>query len=510
MTLKKIAVVGTGMSALGSILALVEAGIKPTVIDAGSLKDTKIPLNFNHLKELEPKEWTLKDHSSLIDTLRASTRNLPQKLSFGSADVYGTSQDLYCGNKIPPYSHFMGGFSQVWGGSALVTPREELRNWPIEPGEMDPYFEKVLKVLPYAANSSKLDLHFGKPAINNGLKISKRDKKYLDKLEKKLKGNVFVGQSRLLVHSRGEKSCRYCGYCMTGCSYSSIFKSSEIIEHLSFTNKINLLEFQVLNKISEKNGIVQLELNNKMDNMPSTKEFDKVYLAAGAAETSRIILNSTTSIPSVTLHGRGSCVVPLFSFSTRNMEWPFVSTLPAIFVEFLDKKNNSWAHIQITNQNELIYKAFGLSKNFQKSKMIRFVASNISTLMINDNSQYGVKYTLSKSRETPSGVYVEFSTKGSSTKFLGKAFKYSLKIAYVLKVFPLLFFTKINRNTYHLGGSFPMSTNCTKAHETDKLGRIRDFENVHLVDSSAYPSMPSTTLGILLTANAWRIVENSI
>ena len=510
MRQKNIAVVGTGMSALGSILALLEAGFKPIVIDAGSLSDKEIPSTFQHLKDLLPEKWERSDISSLIHTLNASTRRLPRKLSFGSSDAYGSNSKLYSGKRMPAYSHFLGGLSHVWGGSALVPPSEELRDWPIKPDEMASYFQKSLRALPYAANSSNLDVHFGKPPTNTGLNISKRDKKYLGRLEKRMTGDVFVGQSRLLVHSNGKNSCKYCGFCMTGCVYSSIFKSSEMITHLVSLGKISLLENHVLHHISEKSGVVFLELQNKVSGKVITREFDKVYLAAGAAESSRIILNSLKSLQSVTLTGRGSCIVPLFSLTSEPMQWPFVNTLPAIFIEFLDRKIGAWTHVQMTNQNELIYKAFGLFKQGPVPKWRRYIAANVSTLMINDNSQYGVTYTFTKIKNVPNKVLVSFSTKGSKAKFLLKTFRYSLRIAYASKIVPLFMFTKLNNQTHHLGGSFPMTVNPSKVNETDKLGRLREFENLHIVDSSIYPSIPSTTLAILLTANAWRITEASL
>lgn len=510
MNSKDIVVIGTGMSALGSIFALIEAGIKPTVIDAGSLKDIEVPEMFSHLKKKFPKDWLEQDRSNLINTLRVNKREIPKKLSFGSSDVYGTESKSYRGVKNPAYSHFVGGFSHVWGGSALITPVEEFRDWPILPKLMTKYFEKSLEILPYAANSSGLDVHFGKPKFDTSLNISAKDKVYLDKLSSNLHGDVFVGQSRLLVHSTGEKNCRYCGFCMTGCVYSSIFKSSEIISQLKNQGKIELLDNYILHRFSERRGIVSLELYSKKDRKLVVKNFDVMYLGAGASETTRIILNSVKTFNSVNLHGRGSCIVPLLSLRSKLVEWPSVNTLPAIFIEFRDTKLGAWTHVQMTNQNEFIYKTLGFFKKGKIPKWRRFIAANISTLMINNNAEYGVLYTFTKHKDNQNEVSIEFSTQGSKMLFLYKAFKYSLKIAVALKIVPLFFLTKMNYQTYHIGGSFPMRTSPSASNETDTLGRLTEFENVHIIDSSAFPSIPSTTIGILLTANAWRITDESI
>ena len=480
------------------------------MIDAGTLVDIKIPIEFRHLIENEPEVWSVTDRKNMINTLQSTKRGLPQKLSFGSSAAYRSTTQYYEGERIPVYSHFLGGLSHLWGGSALVTPSEEFRDWPIQPNQISPYFQKTIEALPYAANSSKLDEHFGRPLVNSALKISVKDERYLRRLEKNLRGSVFVGQSRLLVHSSGERGCKYCGFCMTGCVYSSIFKSSELITQLVSEGKIILIENHVLHRISEKMGVVTLELQDKEKKGVILKEFDKVYLGAGATESTRIILNSVKTIDSAKLHGRGSCVIPMMSFTSKTTEWPSVNTLPSIFIEFLDKKLGAWTHVQMTNQNELVYKALGFLSQEAIPWWRRYLAANISTLMINDNSQYGIVYTFDKTNAVQESVEVNFSTKGSKVKFLFKAFKYSLKISFALKIVPLLIFTKMNNQTYHLGGSFPMTTNRTKCNETDIFGRLSEFENIHIVDSSTYPSIPSTTMAILLTANAWRITGETL
>ena len=43
--------------------------------------------------------------------------------------------------------------------------------------------------------------------------------------------------------------------------------------------------------------------------------------------------------------------------------------------------------------------------------------------------------------------------------------------------------------------------------ETDDLGRISAWKQIHIVDSSIFPSLPGTTIGLLTMANAYRIVD---
>jgi hypothetical protein len=57
---------------------------------------------------------------------------------------------------------------------------------------------------------------------------------------------------------------------------------------------------------------------------------------------------------------------------------------------------------------------------------------------------------------------------------------------------------------FHTGGTFPMRSE-PSAFETDVLGRPHGFSNVHLVDSSVFPSLPATTITLSVMANAHRI-----
>jgi hypothetical protein len=66
--------------------------------------------------------------------------------------------------------------------------------------------------------------------------------------------------------------------------------------------------------------------------------------------------------------------------------------------------------------------------------------------------------------------------------------------------------------SYHFGGSFPHSA--TPAFDgqlrTDRLGRLPHWDNIHLVDASVFPTVPATTHGLSIMANAHRIASEAI
>jgi hypothetical protein len=69
--------------------------------------------------------------------------------------------------------------------------------------------------------------------------------------------------------------------------------------------------------------------------------------------------------------------------------------------------------------------------------------------------------------------------------------------------------------SYHFGGTFPhVAPGRAKPDHgllpTDRLGRVRPWTRVHLVDGSVLPTLPSTTFTLTVMANAHRIASEAV
>ena len=84
------------------------------------------------------------------------------------------------------------------------------------------------------------------------------------------------------------------------------------------------------------------------------------------------------------------------------------------------------------------------------------------------------------------------------------------KVFWAISSIPLFPFARLNSGAYHVGCSLPMKENPCKPLETDTCGRITDIKNLHVVDTSVFTSIPGTTIGTLLMANAYRIVTEAL
>ena len=86
-----------------------------------------------------------------------------------------------------------------------------------------------------------------------------------------------------------------------------------------------------------------------------------------------------------------------------------------------------------------------------------------------------------------------------------------LKVAPALDCWPVVPMVSVSAaaKSYHFGGSFPHGETRTDT-TTDRLGRLAQWDNIHLVDASVFPTVPATTFTLTIMANAHRIASGSL
>ena len=217
-----VAVIGSGLSAIGAIKALLKLGIKPTVLDWGAKLDAERAKLVDGLARKDPGEWSSEERMSLD---RNATLNdgssIPKKLIFGSDYFYGKSRSeapVTNDGNPPPFSYALGGLSVGWGAAVLPPQACDIADWPVGVDELNKYCEIVLADLPYSSRDDGLSLNF--PILTSAtkaLKPSQAENYLLEALRKASvlkKDELIFGQARLLVSpstSDGYVGCKYCG-----------------------------------------------------------------------------------------------------------------------------------------------------------------------------------------------------------------------------------------------------------------------------------------------------------
>ena len=524
----RVAVIGSGLSALGAIRALISQGIQPVVFDVGDRLADDIASRAASLATRSPEQWTQADRQWLNSnpTVEKGSK-IPKKLVFGSDYFYGQNRPearVVAQGGIPPMSYALGGLSAGWGAAVLPPHADDLSDWPVSPEELHNACRSVLASVPYSAVDDGLSQDF--PILSahpDPIRLSRAGKTFLNWLRTHVPmrpGRFIFGQARLLVRATGlqqEKGCQYCGQCSSGCAYGAIYKSGDDIEALFRAEKIIYRPRQLVERIDEVgNDVLLLVRNLEAPNAAvESLSFDRVFLAAGAVNSTRIVMNSLNVFDrSVELKTRGGYVLPVFSLREIPRDWPECNTQPEVFLEMRRKKER-WVHVQASLENELVAQKLGLHhlQHGLVAKLKRIASRHLFVLLINYHSDHSGCYKLELRRDemgTPETPAIKLHTKQkvaapgwrmllSSIYLLGSNF---MRIGCV-PLFPL---ARLNSGSYHVGCTLPMRRQPIEWNETDSLGRLKPWRRVHIIDTSVFPSLPGTTIGLLAMGNAWRIV----
>lgn len=521
----RIAVIGSGLASTAAVQELIERGVRPTIIDIGLGLDEARSQVVDRMSSRSKEEWDNIDIATITENPTVNDgSDIPKKLVFGSDYIYGTAKDespLKHNGIVPPFSFAKGGFSAGWGAAVLPPDDNDISDWPVKNEELAPYFKKVLSGRPYSARDDELSLDFpildaGKPS----LRLTQGNEMLLSDLRRSgllKKGRLVFGQSRLMVRATdgdGRKGCKYCGYCMSGCVYGAIYKASDDIDRYIANRKVDYIGNAAVQTIRQSGGVVTVSFINEEGR--HELNFDRVFLGAGAVNSTRIMLESRALFNhTLRLKSRAGFVIPLLRLKGSPFEWPDVNTQPGIFLEYkAEGLSDHWIHTQLSTPNELVLKKLNLQTGqkgvtgFIKKKLAEHLVVAFCNLHSDHSSDYLL--TLMKEDRDVPGVlacdkedasYNRFSIRKAAMKLFG----ISIRIGCIA----VLTSIRNNSGSYHVGCTMPMRSSPEKAMETDSMGCLRGWDRIHIIDSSVFPSLPGTSIGLLAMANAMRIASHA-
>ena len=128
MDKKRVAVVGSGPSAIASIWTLIDQGFQPTVFETG----------------LQEEDLYRKKEDKL---------SLSRKLLFGSNLPYRSfphGPQIFQGNTKALASFCRGGFSLVWGATFLPFLKQAFSDWPVTFDEYSRWYKYIGEKIPHS------------------------------------------------------------------------------------------------------------------------------------------------------------------------------------------------------------------------------------------------------------------------------------------------------------------------------------------------------------------------
>ena len=173
----KVVVVGSGLSAVGALKALIAAGVKPVVVDAGHKLELPLQNVKSRLSSVHPSSWSSEDLKVLANN-KTSKSAVPKKLVMGSDYFYATDSPNPIRSDVfsltsPPYSLALGGFSSGWGGAFLPPSESDIADWPISREELVTHMRECVRNIACSEPDDDLSEHF--PLLKSADKLRQQD-----------------------------------------------------------------------------------------------------------------------------------------------------------------------------------------------------------------------------------------------------------------------------------------------------------------------------------------------
>jgi choline dehydrogenase-like flavoprotein len=517
-------VIGSGPAGVAATRALVDAGQRVTMIDAGDTIEPGRMESFDALAHNDPAHRPEQLARRMRHAFPVSTKQVPLKPSYGSLFPYALHDaDLPIIHEhaasLPSLA--CGGLSNSWGAAILPFRAGDIGDWPITLDELEPHYRAVLDFMPIAGERDELSeilpLYSDRP---NRLQRSRQTERLLTHMRARATAvgaaKLRFGASRLAVTASTEtaRDCRYTGLCMYGCPYRSIYNAAHTLDALARSGRLDYRPGLYVDRLSEEGDSVTIHLHPRKRSRDSYRlTASRVFVACGSISSTRLMLDSIAAPPpGIRLQDSQYFLLPMITRYPAGVTVATQSnTLAQIFLELEDPTiSKHTVHMQIYGYNDLMLSALVRRVALPRAALERLLAPVVGRVVVvqgylhSDDSPGLTMYRdgghvrlvgdAVRQRETPVNAVVRRLL--AAGHLLG-----------TLPVTSLLQFGVPGKSN-HLGGSLPMRRIPGRL-ETDTLGRLPGWQRVHVVDASIFSSVPATTVTMSAMANAHRIATTA-
>jgi choline dehydrogenase-like flavoprotein len=520
-------VVGSGPSGVAASLALLERGQPVTMLDFGREIEPEYARVPAGATGLPYETWSPEVKRRLASISGPMEDGLPMKTNFGSDFAVRREPEL-----MPLELHdatillslARGGLSNLWGSNVFTFCADDFTGWPIGEPELREAYRAVLAHVPLSARrGDALEAMF--PLVTDRLQerpLSEQALQMLSDMDRSREAlaarGVTYGASRLGLRtaaSEHDPGCVRCGFCLHGCPNDLIYHSSQTLETLRRDPRFRYEGGIYVTRFAETAGAVEVEGVRAAGRQPVRFSGERVFVAAGAYSTARMVMESVPSPPSeVLLLESQYFLIPILQWrSFPRVTEERLTTLSQLCLRLRDPGFGPRdVHLLLYTFNPLYPIVLRRSLARLVPGLPRALLSRLSSLQGYLHSDVSPRLVLSlrRSASGPATLRIEGRTAPESLRVVKRVEARVRSLAPYLRATPVPFMTKIGQpgKSYHGGGTFPMKRE-PRGFESDLLGRVAGSKRVHLVDSSVFPAIPATNMTLTLMANAYRIAAES-
>ena len=521
-----ICIIGSGPTGIAAAQALLARGASVLLLDGGLALEEKQKEMLEKISRVAAVEWSEAEIRGIKGEMRATAAGIPEKLAYGSNYPYRETERIYEAHKAVGVTASLarGGFSNVWGAAMMPYLPEDTTDWAVKIEDLTGHYRAAIAITGLAGQKDRLAERFplhGEP--HDFLPKSRHIGGFLADLERRAgdleSAGVLFGRSRLAVSesNRHGFKCAACTMCMYGCPYGLIFNAADNLPDLQKNPDFSYRTNVIVERFAQTAAGVEIFARERVTGESVTFRAKRLLVGAGVLSTARLVLESLEAYDEeIILKDSQYFLLPLLRFgATPEAEKEEQHTLAQAFLEIFDEKvSDKSIHLQIYGYNELYRQAIeNKLRPFQRfaggvtdAFLRRFVL--IQGYLHSDYS-HAVRIRLRRPSENMHSR-LDFTVRhnDATDKTLKKLIKKLTSMRSVLRAVPLS--PLLQKGTvgrgYHTGGTFPMSVN-PQRFETDTLGRLPAWENVHIIDASVFPSVPASTITLTAMANAHRVAS---
>jgi choline dehydrogenase-like flavoprotein len=499
-------VVGSGPAGIAAAREAVRAGRSVTVVDGG------VDLEPEHRQRLERMKRADRpdpdDVAVARNAVSATRSGVSLKRVHGSDFPYRGAGQVETSNVSAYRSGAHGGLGNVWGAAVLPFTERDTSDWDVPRTELDAAMRRVFDYLPLSGAIDDLVDRFPVHARSIGsMPAHEQTQRLLDRLGRRrdeLAGRgVIAGRARLAVRA---PDCIGCGQCLFGCPKDAIFTPQHVTADLARRPG------WVVRHVVDRPGWVDVHLDQRRSapDAPTVVRAERVFLAAGTIETTRILLRSSGR-PTLQMRDSQYFLLPLldtYGGSPRDDD-PH-HTLAQVFIEIDDARLSSYSvHLQVYAHNPLYAEAVTsmlgpVARVFRRP--IDELTSRLRVVQGYLHSHESTVATASLHGETLHLRQHDPSATRRRVRRVGRRLVGLAPATGMAPVLPALSIGDFGAGM-HIGAVVPVRARPVQDHHADLLGRPFGWSRIHVVDASSLPSIPATTITLNAMANASRIVD---
>ena len=526
-------VVGSGASSVHFALEALARGRAVTMLDVGHPKPPVVmpEASFDELKrELDdPADYFLgADWSGVLwPGAKGEYYGFPPHKDY----VFrGVDRFRWRARGFEPLASFgQGGLAEAWTGGSFPFNEEELEDYPLEAGELQPYYGRVARRIGISGADDDLTrftpvhAHLAEP-LDLDQHSAELLARYAEKRAALNRLGVFVGRSRVatLRSDRAgppaRRGCTYLGRCLWGCPRESLWTPIQGLRALRERADFTYVDGVFVERVEvDGGGRVRAVVARRLDSGAEERfDCDQAALGAGTLSSARIFLAS--------LRAAGGGEPPALTglMDNRQVLLPFVNlkmlTHPAdtrtyqyhnLALGLEGERPREYVHGLITTLKSALIHPIAQSVPLDLASSLELfknlhAALGILNVNFHDDRREGNAVAL----EADGRLVVDYTPapdEPARTKRALSRLKRALwKLGCVVP--PGMAHVRPMGASVHYSGTLPM-TREARPLTCDPDCHSRDLEGLLVIDGSVLPFLPAKNLTFTLMANATRSAE---